>query len=177
MQKVESNIILKGVSNRNIIYRNFKGEKSKYNKNGIRTFSVILEDNLADQLRSDGWNVKFLQPREEGDPARPYLDVKVVYGSMPPKVVIISPSTGRKTYIGEDEMAMFDWSIFEKVDIAIRPYNWGPIGGEYGVAAYLKTMYATIEEDEFEADYRPEASDLVIDTETDPDDEMSMGGY
>lgn len=168
--RVESNIILKGVENRQIIYRNFKGEKSKYNKNGIKTFSVILDDELAEKLREDGWNVKFLQPREEGDQPRPYLDVKVVYGSMPPKVVIVSPSTGRKTYIGEDELSMFDWSIFEKVDIAIRPYNWGPISGEYGVAAYLKTMYATIEEDEFEADYRPESTDLILESESEDDD-------
>lgn len=145
---VESNIL---IENAKLIFRNFKGEKSKYNKNGLRTFCVLLDEDQAQMIVKDGWNVKWLQPQEEGDPEQAYLNVKVQYGRTSPKIVTVT-SFGR-TYLGEEEVAMLDWAEFENVDLSIRPYNW-EVSGKTGVAAYLKTMYATLVEDEFEAKYR-----------------------
>lgn len=147
-QAVESNI---EIEDARIIFRNFKGEKSKFNPTGFRTFSVLLDDDLAEVLARDGWNIKWLDPREEGDKPQAFMDAKAQYGPYPPKVVLVT--NDGLSYIGEDEIDMLDWAEFEKVDLVLRPYNW-EVSGNTGVAAYLKAIYVTLVEDAFEAKYR-----------------------
>ncbi len=138
------------IENARLIFRNFSGEEGKFNSKGNRNFCVLLEDDLARDLEKDGWNVKYLKPREDGDEPQPYLQVKVRFDNYPPKVVIIT-SKGKRQ-LDEDEIGNLDWFIFDKVDVKIRPYPYD-INGKSGVSAYLKTMYAILMEDELELKY------------------------
>ena len=133
-----------------ILFRNFRGEERTYNAKGRRNFCVIIDPELADQLMTDGWNVKTLKPREEGDEPQPYLQVKVQYGARPPKITLIS-SSGR-TEITEDTVDMLDWAEIENVDLVIRPYEYD-VNGRAGISAYLKSMFVTIAEDYLEQKY------------------------
>lgn len=151
------------IENARLIFRNFSGKESKFNPAGRRNFCVILEDDkLVKALINDGWNVRHLKPREEGDPEQPYLQVTVRYDNFPPKVVMIT-SNG-KTVLGEDEVGMLDWADISNVDLIINPYNYD-FNGKTGIKGYLKTAYVTIEEDEFEKKYADASAPVADDND------------
>ena len=59
-----------------IIFRNFSGKESKFNRAGSRNFCVIIEDSKkAKELETLGWNVKTLKPRDEDEALRYYIQV------------------------------------------------------------------------------------------------------
>lgn len=138
------------IENARICFRNFSGKEGRFNPAGNRNFCVILDDELAKMMLDDGWNVKFLRPREEGDTPQPYVQVSVSYRNIPPKVVLVT-SHG-KSILDEDSVGTLDWAEIENVDLTFSPYPW-EVNGKTGVKAYLKTMYVTIAEDKFESKY------------------------
>lgn len=145
-----ANVTLEGVR---IVFRNFAGAEGKYNRKGDRNFAAILTPEVASDMARDGWNIKHLQAREEGELPTPYLSVKLKFpedGNNPPKVVMIT-SRGRTT-LGEDEVALLDWAEIENVDLIVRAFEW-EVSGNTGVAAYLKSIYVTIREDDLERKY------------------------
>ncbi len=147
--KVVSNI---NIEHARITFRNFSGKEGKFNPAGRRNFCVLLDDlDLVRKLQGDGWNIKFLKPRDDFENEQPYMQVTVAFGRIPPKIYMIS--NGRKSLIDEDTVDILDWAEFENVDLIIRPYNY-EFTGRRGVKAYLKTMYATIAEDEFSSKYQ-----------------------
>lgn len=145
------------IENAKIIFRNFSGKPSKYNSEGQRNFCVILEDrDLAAKMKEDGWNIRELQPREEGEDPVPYLQVAVSFDNIPPMVKLITKNN--QTVLGDGNVNMLDWADILNVDLIIRPYNW-EVNGKSGVKAYLKSLYVTIQEDELAAKYeQPEQS-------------------
>jgi hypothetical protein len=133
-----------------LIFRNFAGKEDQYNKEGNKNFAVLLDDATAEMLLNDGWNVKYLKAREEGDEPQPYLPVGVRFDIMPPTIVMIT-SSGRAR-LDDDSVAVLDWANILTVDLIVRAYTWA-VGDKSGTKGYLKSMYVTIEEDELEKKY------------------------
>ena len=158
---VRNNVPNVSIEDAKIRFRNFTGEPTKFNKaGGKRTFSVVLEEETAKRLMEDGWNVKTWEPEGSDEPMY-HLQVEASYNLYPPKIYMISGN--KKTLLTEDTIAALQYAEFSKVDLIIRPYCW-EVQGKSGVKAYVKSMYVTIVEDEFEKKYRD-----LDDDETDDD--------
>jgi hypothetical protein len=140
-----------------LIFRNFTGKESEYNRAGSRNFGVILPEELAQQMLRDGWNVKRLRPREddENPEGTPWISVQLGYNGRPPAVVVIN-SRGRENY-GEAEVETLDWYDIKTADVKFRPYNWvvreGTPKEDRGVKAYLEKLFVTINEDALDLKY------------------------
>ena len=79
------------ISNARVIFPNFSGRETQYNRAGERNFCVVIDNpEDAEMLSNDGWNVRVRPPREEGDAPTYYIQVKVNYDHVPPNVYMIA---------------------------------------------------------------------------------------
>lgn len=140
------------VENARILFKNFAGKATKFNPEGKRNFCLIVDNDLADNLKDIGWNIKYLNPRDPDEEPQAYLQVAVAFENFPPNVFMIAG--GKKTKLNEDTINVLDYAEIQSIDLIIRPYQWELPSGKSGVKAYLKNMYVTIVENEFEAKYR-----------------------
>ena len=133
-----------------IIYRNFAGAPSKFNREGDRNFAVVIEDqDIAEALTEKGWNVKIKPPREEGDEPFMFLPVKVKFNERGPRVYLQNSFGGRnRVTLDEDTVGILDNVDITNVDLDIRPYDWD-VQGKTGRTAYLQSICVTQEVDRF----------------------------
>lgn len=162
IQKRLGSVTIRGAR---IIFRNFAGVEGQFNAAGDRNFGAVLDPETAAAMAEDGWNIKYLKPREEGDEPTPWIPVTVSFKNRPPNVVLITQRYNHETQefvpirtrLPEptpemDLISMLDYADFAKVDMMISPYTWSH-SGRSGVKAYLKALYATIQQDELEREY------------------------
>lgn len=149
MPQNDNTVLMEGVR---IIFRNFSGKEGQYNREGDRNFAVLLDDQVAEAMAADNWNVKWLRPRSEDEEESPqaYLPVSLNFKGRPPRIVLIT-SRGR-TNLDEHSVDMLDWADIINVDLIVRPYEW-TVNNKSGVKAYLQSIYVTIDEDPLELKY------------------------
>jgi len=137
--------------NAELKFLNFRGIAGQYNREGDRNFCVMINDEqLLKRMEKEGWNIKRLKAREEGDEERPYIQVSVKFTGRPPRVVMIT-SRGH-TDLSEETVGLLDHADIANVDLIVRPYDW-EVNGRGGKKAYLKSIFVTINEDYLEQKY------------------------
>ena len=143
-----NNINIEGA---NIIWKNFSGERDKFNP-GKRGFSVVIDDAvMAKELKQEGWNVKERPLQEGADPSEQEwtLPVKLNMNRYTQVWLIVG---NHKTLLDENTVAQLDVVDIIDCDISIRPYKW-EMSGRTGITAYVDSMYVTIRENKFAEKY------------------------
>lgn len=134
-----------------IIFRNFSGAPSQYNREGDRNFAVVIPDEgLANRLVEDGWNVKIKDARDAGDPPFMYLPVKIKFNDRGPICYLQTGS--RLNKLDEESIDILDNVDIASVDLDIRPYDW-EVNGKTGRSAYLQSIKVVQAIDRFAAQF------------------------
>lgn len=141
-----------------IIYRNFAGVGSKFNREGDRNFAVIIPDEeTKDVLVENGWNVKIKDPRDEYEDPFMFLPVKIKFNSRGPAAYVVSGDS--VTRLSEETIEMLDEIDIASVDMDIRPYDW-EVNGKTGRSAYLQAINVIQNIDRFGARYASEEKEV-----------------
>lgn len=139
------------IDNARIIFKNFEGRGDKFNREGDRNFSLLIEDpDTADALIKEGWNVRIKPGRDDDEGPFMRLPVKVKFTDYGPNVYLVSG--GRRVELDEESIACLDNIDIESVDMDICPYDW-EVNGKTGRTAYLQSMEVIQRIDRFAARY------------------------
>lgn len=146
------------IENANIFWLNFAGQERQYNPAGRRNFCVDIDEELAQQLISEGWNVKVREPRDEGEVTKYHIQVELRYNpSNPiydPEVFLKVEGESGARKLREDELYILDDAEITNVDLEINPHDWGsPKNGVPAIKAYVKRMGITIQPNLFDIKY------------------------
>lgn len=134
-----------------IIYRNFSGVGSKFNREGDRNFAVIIpNEEIKDILIQEGWNVRIKEARDEYEDPFMFLPVKIKFNSRGPGAYVVSGES--VTRLSEDTIGMLDEIDIASVSMDIRPYDWD-VNGKTGRTAYLQSINVIQNIDRFGARY------------------------
>lgn len=134
-----------------IIFRNFAGAPSKYNREGDRNFALVIDDQeSADKLINDGWNVKVKAPRDEDDMPLMFLPIKIKFNERGPIVYLESGSSVNK--LDEESVGVLDTMDILTVDLDIRAFDW-EVNGKLGRTAYLQNIRVVQDVDRFAERY------------------------
>lgn len=139
------------IDGRQIIFKNFEGRGDKFNREGDRNFSLRIDDeNTADALVKEGWNVRIKEGRDEDEGPFMRLPIKVKFTNYGPNVYL---RTGdRVNELNEESIACLDNIEIDSVCMDIRPYDWD-VNGRTGRTAYLQSIEVVQRIDRFAARY------------------------
>lgn len=149
MNPKTDNLIIEGAR---ILFRNFAGAPTKFDpRGGKRSINIAIDDPQdAENLKRLGWNIKQLDPRDEGEEGTYHLPVFITFTPIAPDIFIVTKKGKRR--LDESTIGELDFHTLSNVDLVIRPYHW-EVSGNTGIKAFVKTMYVTIEEDAFADKY------------------------
>ena len=124
-------------------WRNFSGEKTDANKTGRRVFNIFLPEDLANELKEIGWNVKSHDPYKPDGDTTYTLEIEVSYdtkdGKFPVPIVKMVSYDGVETLLNEETIGMLDRADIEEAEVEFRPNNWS-VNGRTGCKAYLHEL-------------------------------------
>ena len=114
---------------------------------------IIPDQEQADALINEGWNVKIKPPRDEDDSPFMYLPVKIKFNDRGPNCYLATGT--RINRLDEESICCLDDVDILSVDMDLRPYDW-EVNGKTGRTAYLQSIKVTQEIDRFASSFEEE---------------------
>lgn len=149
---VENWLKFKNIDGMDILFRNFRGEGTRYNADGKRNFNVIVPNDVAEQLIDSGWHLRILKPRDEDEDPKYCLKVSLNIGGRSPLEVWQYTRNGR-VLLDEEMIENLDWADIERADFVVSPHEYEPgkfTGWLYELRVWLAE--SMLDEDEYPAD-------------------------
>lgn len=143
-----------------IIFRNFRGEASKFNNAGDRNFALVIPDKEtadilthAENSYGAGWNIRIKDAEDPDETPRMHMKVKVKFTGRGPRIYLVTGNNHKE--LTEDTVGILDDINIASVRMDIRPYD-DVINGKPFRAAYLVSMEVVQDLDRFAAEYEEE---------------------
>ena len=128
-----------------IMYKNFEGRPDRFNiKGGKRTFNLVLSNEMAEELKELGWNVKEKAPRDVDEDWLYTTEIVVNMESrFPPKMYLCSEKNGKKRMVklDADMLKELDTGEFSNIDVVINPYQHDK-DARFKYKGYCQALYA-----------------------------------
>ena len=167
-------ILIEGASQNDILpgsFRNFRGEKRKFNDEGKRNFNLALDLSVEDldRLTDTGLKIKELKAKdadEYGDEPLRFVKVNVAFGGKAdPNLYLVSGKKMKE--LSQSELGLLDGARFSNVDLVIRTYH----KDEDSCTLYLQKGYFTIEQDPISAKYAAyDEGEVEVETDTEEEE-------
>ena len=141
-----------------LVYRNFAGKASDYNREGDRNFAVVIPDEeTAEALRQEGWNIKSKPSRSDPEDIFRYLPVKVKFNERGPAVFYVMGN--KEIKLDESNVKVLDNADISRVDLDVRPYDW-EVNKRTGRSAYLYAMRVVSNMSRFEIMHQTNSEEM-----------------
>ncbi len=148
-----SNRMFKDFPGNKITWRNMQGTNDLGNS-GNRYFAMMIDDELAEELESEGWPViwRNVAPEGEEENMKAYFKVFIKYGTrFPVNIYLVAPNRQSKVLLDEVDLdnLNIDNKEIESIDLIVRPYHWTYFD-RHGVKAQVKDMNIRLMPDGFD---------------------------
>jgi hypothetical protein len=158
------------IRNAQLMYKNFGGAAKRFNAAGLRNFHVKLDLKTAAMLLNDGWNIKYDEPREEGDKPVAHMKVNFSFDKFPPRILLISGKDSKnRSVLDAESVGTLDWAEIEKIDLVLSGSRWEK-GSDFGIKTWLRKAFVTLSPNDLESEYMASANIDNIKTVDEEDD-------
>lgn len=135
-----------------IMFRNFSGREQTsqstgrvVNNEGNRNVSVLIPEDIAEEMAEAGWNIKIRPPKDEGDEPSHYMKVNISYRYQEPDIRTYVNRV--ETHVHEDTIGLLDDASIVSADVCVSKPK------EVGRNGYLQELRLVIEPRPFDEKY------------------------
>ena len=160
VKKVEDDVYsFEDFKEEDLDWKNFSAEKRGKFDPAHPNFDIYIPEELANELRECGVNVKLTEPREPGDPAKYRVNVKINMNYYIAPEVYIRRDRGEKEYLTADTLYILDQKVITYGELLVKLNRY-----DGNTTLYANVLGVKVRENPFDAKWAeqefPEDDDL-----------------